>query len=375
MASTVIDALLGLAVLAASMVRIGSDDTLVFSPPTAPVECLVFLAAAGAFAARRAPYAALGVATVLDALPYWLPIGGAGYHLGIMIAIYSVVAHRPARRALPVVGAVVVLQVSLMAWDLDWVWLSMYVVVAALSDLIPVALGMAARSRALAADALEQRALAAERSRDADARKLLAEDRLRTARNLHDSVAHQIAVMNLNAGVASQSLRARPDEAEAALVAVRKAGRGVICSISDLLTNLRDGQDNEPERHHDLADVRDLVDQFRQLSPDLTVSIDGHVPTDHTVGDALYPVVMEALTNAYKHGRHDVPAELSIVLDDRSSRVHMTNACAPTPSNAAGFGLTGMHERVAAVGGQLSVDPGPSVFTLDARVPHAGPDS
>lgn len=368
-----VDALLALSVLAATMVGRSADDTLRLALPDTWAQCLIFVAAAAVVVARRLPLVALGTTVVLDALPYWLDIGGAGYHLALMIAVYLVVAHAPPYRARRAFGVVLVLQVVLMAWDMGWRWHSMYVVVAALTVTFPAVLGLATRSRTQATEALRQRALAAERSRDADARKLLAEDRLRTARDLHDSVAHQIAVMNLNAGVASRSLRERPDDAEAALVTVREAGRAVISSISDLLTGLREGPWDDAEPRHDVAELRLLVEEFRTLSPELTVTYDvpGTDPADPagSVGPVLYAVVREALTNAYKHGRHDAPVVVRIRLDARSSGVEVSNvAAAPSPTVVEGFGLRGMRERVVGAGGALRIEADGDRFTLTAEV-------
>lgn len=365
--------LLALVVLAATTV--GTDgEAIVVDPPGTWSECLIFVAAAAVFAARWFPYAALAAATVLDALPYWLPIGGAGYHLAVMIAVYTVVAVRPPRAALPAVGGVLVVQVGLMAWERDWLWFSMYVVVAALTITFAAALGLAARSRSQATEALRQRALAAERSRDADARQLLAEDRLRTARDLHDSVAHQIAVMNLNAGVASRALRERPDDAELALVTVREAGRSVISSISDLLTSLREGSWDDAVPRHDLADLRVLVDEFGTLLPGLTVSYDGPGSDPaQAVSPVLYAVAREALTNVYKHGRHEAEVEVRFRLGIRSSWVRVTNAPVdPTPTVTEGFGLRGMRERVVEAGGRLSATTDGDHFALEAEVPAHG---
>lgn len=363
------DALVALVVVAATLLTI-EDEAFVVVPPTTWAECLIFVTAAAVLVAGRLPYVALAVTAVLDALPFWLDIGGAGYHLGLMAVVCGVTARRPPRQALPAVAAVLVAQVVLMAWDMGWRWSSLYVALAALTITFPAAVGLAWRSRAQATEALRQRAIAAERSRDADARQLLAEDRLRTARDLHDSVAHQIAVMNLNAGVASRALRERPDEAEAALLTVREAGRAVITSISDLLTGLRDGTgDAGPQ--HDADDLRRLVEEFRTLSPELTVAYDG--PGAHTarpVSPVLYAVVREALTNAYKHGRHDAPVVVRIGLDPTTARVEVTNSSAePADAVDEGFGLRGMRERVVGAGGALNFERDGDRFVLVAELP------
>lgn len=372
-----VDAVLAVAVLLVTLRATDGGESVTIRLPDEGAQHLIFLAAAAAFAARTFPYPALAVAVVLDTLPYWLPMGGAGYHLSVMIALYSVVAYTRGRRGIVVAVAVLILQVVLMAWERDWLWTSMYVATAAFSDAVPIAFGLAARSRAVAAAALAQRALDAERSRDATARQLLAEDRLRTARDLHDSVAHQIAVMNLNAGLATRALGERPDDAATALRTVRDAGRAVIASIHELLTGLREGSPADAEPGHDVADLRRLTDGFRNLVPGLSVSYDGpEAPGMRRVSPVLYAVVREALTNAYKHGRHDAPVSIRIRFGDRSSQVKVTNSTAVTKDAAvSGFGLRGMRERVADAGGTLTVEHKSNNFVLVAEIPEPGGES
>jgi signal transduction histidine kinase len=375
-----IDVGLCAAVLVVTLVRVTEDESVVIRPVGSPAELLVLLAAVAALIARSRPFVAVALAAVLDALPYWLSMIGAGYHLSVMIAIFAVVAYgHPKRRAALAAGAVFALQVSLMAADNAWQWSSVWVSVTGLSIAVPAALGLAARARAQTTAALEERAIAAEQSRlaaeemrEAMTKQLLAEDRLRTARDLHDSVAHQIAVMNLNAGVASQALRDRPTEAEVALVTVRQAGRAVISSISDLLTSLRDddpGSRSPATYAH--GDLQVLIGEFRKLFPDLTASVDGESGPAEPISPVLFSVVQEALTNIYKHGRHHERILLTVRLGAADSEVSVVNVVADEePSFAEGFGLTGMRERVADAGGRVTIEKADGLFTLSACLPR-----
>ncbi len=350
------------------------DDQFVLVAPRRWVEGLVLVTAAATLFAQRFPYAALGVAAVLDAVPYWLPIAAPGYHLSLMFTVYFVMAHDRPRRTVPPVALVFAAQVGLMAWHKDWTWTAMPVVYAGVSVLVPATLGFAAHARVVAGEAVRQ--------------QVLAEDRLRTAQDLHDSVAHQIAVMNLHAGVASGALRDHPDQAESALRTVREAGRAVIGSISDLLAGLREDQPAGPgdgaERRGDtsdgLADLRRLVEEFRRLSPGLAATVRPEVPDgtgttpdrDPPAGPLLHAVVREALTNAYKHGRHDAPALLEVSWTGDAWVVEMTNTSTVVDGadeRPAGFGLRGMRERLTAAGGELELDPSGGRFALRARVP------
>ncbi|WP_435741967.1 sensor histidine kinase [Nocardioides sp. SYSU DS0663] len=362
--------LLGLFVLAGTLVEVDRQQMWVLVHPEAGVELLILVAAAAAATARTFPVPALAVASLLDALPYWLPIGGAGYHLSFMICLYMVVARCPRRTAALAVATVFVLQVGLMAYDFGWLWGHFFVLLAALSVVLPTALGVAARSRQAAVEALEARAEEAERSRDSEARKLLAEDRLRVARDLHDSVAHQIAIMNLSTAVASNLLPNRPEEARQALVTVREAGRSVIASIGDLLTGLREDNWDDVEPDYDLAELRNLVDEFRTLMPFIELDLSNHRTGTHGVGAVTYLVVREGLTNAYKHGDHDAPVHVRLHLGSESDSVRMVNTTRHRTSGfEEGFGLRGMRERVNAAGGRLRVSCTDRTFTMSAQVP------
>ncbi len=366
--------MLGLLVLAGTLVQMDQERWVVV-PPAAGVELLIFVAAAAAFFARTFPLPALIVAAILDAVPYWVPIGGAGYHLSFMICTYMVVAHCARRTATIAVAVVFVVQVGLMAWDMNWIWSHAFVLVAGMSVVLPAALGVAARSRQATVRALRDRAEEAERSRDSEARKLLAEDRLRVARDLHDSVAHQIAVMNLNTAVASNALPERPEDATQALVVVREAGRSVIASISDLLNGLRDDHWDDPEPRYDLDEVRLLVEEFRTLMPSVDLTLGPGLATSRSVGAATYLVVRECLTNAYKHGDHDAPIAVELERSHGVCSLRVVNtARRPTSDFIEGFGLRGMRERVAAEGGQLHVSCTDRTFVVAAEMPEAMPE-
>lgn len=364
------DVLLGLLVLAGSFARIQDGERWTIVPPRAGTELLIFVAAAVAMSARRFPLPALAVAATLDALQHWLPLGGIGVHIGFMVCTYMVAAHGP-RRIWPVaIAAVIVGQMVFMSWSLDWWWGHAFVVVAAMSALLPAALGVAARSRRAEVVALQARAEEAERSRQSEARKLLAEDRLRVARDLHDSVAHQIAVMNLNAAVASSALPDRPDDATRALVTVREAGRGVIASIGDLLNGLRGDSWDDLEQTYGVDELHLLVDEFRTLMPSIDLRLDLEAAASDDIGTVPYLVIREGLTNAYKHGDHEAPVTVELQRRPRAYSLRVTNTSRhPTSEFVEGFGLRGMRERVAAQGGQLRVSCVERSFLVSAEVP------
>lgn len=222
--------------------------------------------------------------------------------------------------------------------------------------------------------AITERAERAEATREALANQRVAEDRLAIARDLHDAVAHQIAVINLHAGVAGSALRERPDDAEHSLAVIRQASRTVLTQIGDLLATLRDpgspgaGPGAVPVG---LAQLDDILRQFRGHGLDVTVRRIGETRELPAAVDVVaLRVIQEALTNAHKHG---VEHRAHVVLEYLPDRLHVT-VVNPVPARvtgaAAGHGLTGARERVEAVRGTLTHGrAGVGSWALDADLP------
>ena len=148
------------------------------------------------------------------------------------------------------------------------------------------------------------RALYAEQTREREAKQRVTEERLRIARDLHDAVAHQVAVISLNAGVATAALETRPEKAKEALGTIRSASRAVLREIGDLLAMLRD--DSDPDAETALfspESLRALTNGFVTSGLEVTVAQEGDLR--HLRGataQATYWIIQEALTNAHKHG-------------------------------------------------------------------------
>ncbi|RYB93700.1 hypothetical protein EUA93_04605 [Nocardioides oleivorans] len=366
----VLDASLGLLVLVGSFARIADGERWTIVPPESAVELLIFVAAAAAASARRFPLPALAVAATLDASMHFLPLGQVGIHIAFMVCTYMVASHGP-RRVWPFAVAVVfVAQMVFMSWSLDWWWGHAFVMVAGISALLPAALGVAARSRRAAVLALQARAEEAERSRQSEARKLLAEARLRVARDLHDSVAHQIAVMNLNTAVASNALPDRPQDATQALVTVRAAGRSVIDSIGELLSGLREDSWDGHQARYAVSELHQLADEFRVLMPGVQLVLGDAIESSRTIDAVPFLAIREGLTNAYKHGDHEAP--VTVVLDrvGPAYALRITSTLRRSTSDfVEGFGLRGMRERVVARGGRLDVSCDGRTFVVSADIP------
>lgn len=241
---------------------------------------------------------------------------------------------------------------------------------------LAVAAGDAVRSRREAIAAADERARRAEETREEEARRRVAETRLQIARELHDVVAHRIAVINVQAGVAAHLMPTKPADAAAALATVRASARDVLDELAEILGVLRepgtDGAPGSTAPAPTLDDVPALVASFADAGLRVVFETAGEV---HPLGDgatiALYRTVQEALTNAHKHG--DGAARVRLVHGAAGVDLEVVNrAAAGRSPSTSGFGLLGMRERVQAVGGQLTTGPdGDGTFRVQAHFPRA----
>jgi signal transduction histidine kinase len=232
-----------------------------------------------------------------------------------------------------------------------------------------VAVGDALRSRRAYVAAIEERALRAEQSREEEARRRVVEERLRIARELHDVVAHHIAMINVQAGVAAHVLRDQPDQAEEALAHVRKAARTVLDETSTLLGVLRrpdEPDENEPTRG--LARLGGLLDSLGGAGLRVEHRQEGDARELPSAVDlAAYRIVQESLTNAHKHG-NEPAASLRLGYTPAGLDITVSNS-APDESDGSGHGLIGMRERAAAVGGTLRAEYSDGHFVVEAFLP------
>ncbi|MFE6759960.1 sensor histidine kinase [Streptomyces sp. NPDC057684] len=215
----------------------------------------------------------------------------------------------------------------------------------------------------------ERRADEAERTREETARRRADEERLHIARELHDSLTHQISIIKVQSEVAVHVARRRGERIPEALLAIQKAGREATRELRATLEALRD-DDTTPPRG--LDHVPELVEQASRAGLEVTLTIQGQradVPA--AVGRTAYRIVQESLTNI---ARHASAATASIRIDHRADSLAIqidddgkgTPDTLPTP----GLGLLGMHERVTALGGQLRAQPrSEHGFTVQAELP------
>jgi signal transduction histidine kinase len=235
-----------------------------------------------------------------------------------------------------------------------------------------VVFGVALRSWNAYVREVEQRAEDAERTRDEVARRRAMEERLRIARELHDSLTHSISVINLQAGVAVHLARKRGDDPPAALLAIQEAGSDAVRELRATLDVLRRDGGAQGARLDRLAS---LVEQARASGLDATLAVDGELrslPPD--VERTAYRVVQEALTNVAKHaGAATVTIRVRYGADCLTVRVDDDGRKFDEPP-VPGYGLTGMRERIAALGGTLAAEPRPGRgFSVRADLPLTRP--
>ncbi|WP_346535391.1 histidine kinase [Micromonospora sp. DPT] len=215
----------------------------------------------------------------------------------------------------------------------------------------------------------ERRADEAERTREETARRRADEERLHIARELHDSLTHQISVIKVQAEVAVHVARKRGEPVPEALLAIREAGREAARELRATLEALRDDDTTPP---HGLDHLPELVERAGRTGLEATLTIEGQrhdVPA--AVGRTAYRIVQESLTNI---ARHATAATASVRIDCRPDvlaiQVDDDGRATPDTAPMPGVGLLGMRERVTALGGRLRAEPrSEGGFTVQAELP------
>jgi signal transduction histidine kinase len=232
---------------------------------------------------------------------------------------------------------------------------------------------------------LHDRAVRAEREAESERRLATAEERVRIARDLHDSAGHAINVIAVRAGAARLRHRREPDRSLQALGAIEELARQTAADIDHIVGNLRDAasassspDDDAVEVPPGLASLDTLVARHTAAGLDVAVEASGPVrPLSAPADQAAYRILQEALTNAARHGTGRT--RLRVAYGDRTVELTVTNPVGPAPTDAAearsggGHGLVGMRERATLLGGDLDADRVNGAFRVRASIPYAGP--
>jgi signal transduction histidine kinase len=219
----------------------------------------------------------------------------------------------------------------------------------------------AIRSRRSYLAGLRERARYLERTREEEAGRRVAEERLRIARDLHDSVAHAMATINVQAGAARHVLARHPEAAGEALAVIQRASGDVLDELAAMLTLLRD----ETQRA-DRAPVPGAGDISRlaqsMAASGLTVELSVAGPVEAVpglIGTAAYRVVQESLTNVLRHSRATTARVRLVSGQDGSVLAEIADdgPAGPQATGGTGVGIRGMRERVTSTGGTFEAGP------------------
>jgi signal transduction histidine kinase len=339
---------------------------------------LVLLHTLPLVARRRFPGAVLAVCVASGLAITALGVPPSFLGPAMPVAVYSVAAY--GRRWVSLAGLVVA-ELGLAA-----VWLTPAMLERSsflfFMGFIAVAwvLGHFVGDRQVYAAQLEERTAELEEAREELARRAVAEERLRLARELHDVVAHAMSVIAVQSGVGAHVADSRPEEVGKALAAIEVTSRGALEELRRLLGVLR--QDSEVQASltpvPGLANLDSLLAEVGKAGLAVRVRVEG-TPLQLPAGVDLsaYRIVQEALTNVVKHAG-PAHAEVTIGYRDQEVTVEVTDdgrGAVPPASDGrvgTGHGLIGMRERVAVFGGDLQVGPRPGGgFRVAARLPLA----
>ncbi|MFF0477761.1 sensor histidine kinase [Streptomyces sp. NPDC004284] len=324
---------------------------------------LAFVACAAVLFHHSHPYAVYGVTLLCGlAICFAAPRLDAGLIAPLLAALYflAVQTDRRTARLATAVAAVLVTgaaiineptaslntKIGMIAWIL-----------------LPGSIGDSVRTHRAHLAATKERAELAERTREREARRRVADERVRIARDLHDVVTHHMTLANAQAGIALHLLDRNPDKAREVLTHLGDATGSALRELKATVGLLRRADDlGDPlEPAPGLARLPDLIGSFEQAGQPVRLTVEGEPrPLSPGVDLTAYRILQEALTNAATHAPGSTTA---ITVKYTGIRIRLTVAndrpTAPTPTSETepgGFGLIGMRERAASVGGRLVVD-------------------
>lgn len=362
----VADGLLALMIVAAAIPAHLVGQTSVNDPNQIdPTWWTVLLVSAGTAPVywRRTHSLASGIFVVTaEVIALFIGIGGSAF-IGSVVAVYSIGAHTSGVGRTRVMSAIAVMVGLLfVAGWIDGLSLLDEFVSTGVMLITAFVIGDNLRRRRQQNASLAERAERAERERDLLAEQRVTAERTRIARDLHDVVAHSVSVMVIQAAAARRSLADSPDLAATALESIESTGRQTMNELRSILGVLRtdgDAPGSTRTPQPSLTKLNDLAG-FDDLPVELT--IDGDVAAiPDSVSVTGFRLIQEALTNVRRHAGS--VGQVAIVLHVADSNVTIDvvddGRGAGSLPGADGFGIVGMRERVAAVGGTVSAGPRP----------------
>jgi signal transduction histidine kinase len=209
-------------------------------------------------------------------------------------------------------------------------------------------------------------------------------DRLRIARELHDIVAHSVGIIAIQAGAGRRVFDTSPAEARDALAAIETTSRETLSGLRRMVTGLRRAELEPGAGQAPLGPAPGLadIDRLAAITLDAGVKVDVEwrgiwAPLPPDIDLSAFRIIQEAVTNVVRHASTD---ECRVVIDQQDGQlsIEVTDSGrgggAADPAAGAGYGITGMRERAALLGGDFSADPRPGGgFRVAARLPVPAP--
>ncbi|MEU0189484.1 sensor histidine kinase [Streptomyces afghaniensis] len=364
---TMILALMGCATLGGSLTLPGAD------PPdqdkTATV--LMGLACLSLLKHRTHPRSTLTVTTVCTVAAI-----AQGYLLTplllapLMAALYwlATSTDRRTTRAYGITTMVAVTIAAVLADSMDHLSLVLRTIGPFFWLLLPLAAGRGTQVRRAYLKAVQARAEHAERTREEEARLRVTEERMRIARELHDVVAHHMALANAQAGTAAHLALTSPEQTQKILTDLTGTTSSALRELKATLGLLRqdDSGDGDPgspalEPSPGLGRLPELVSACESAGLEVTVTTEGEPqPLSPGVDLTAFRIVQEALTNVSKHAAAEA-AHVRLSYTGSRLLITVTNdgPTAAEPAQGRGFGVMGMRERAVSIGGELCAGPRP----------------
>jgi signal transduction histidine kinase len=200
------------------------------------------------------------------------------------------------------------------------------------------------------------------------------DERQRIAREIHDVIAHSLAVTMLHLTGARLAIRRDPEEAETALLEAERLGRESLSEIRRTVGLLAPEGTGTAAPLPTAADIPELVREFKAAGLDVEFELTGDPGAlAPAAGLALYRVAQESLSNVVRHAPGS-PTSMSLRIGDDAVRLHVRNQLARpvgAPSADGGLGVRGMQERVTLLGGVLNAGPNENCWCVDVEVPRA----
>jgi signal transduction histidine kinase len=343
-------------------------------PPRRPLDLLAWvlmgLAAAMLLGRRRWPLGVLAVTVATSVVYLLLEYPHGPILLTMSVAMYSVANRLPVGGSLAACGVALVAVVlpELLVIDRERLLTETLLLLAVLSGLLLPSWAIGTLVR-LAHEA-QQRVRQDETRRRAD------QERLRIAREVHDVVGHSLAVINLQAGVALHVVGRRPEQAEVALAAIKRSSKDALEELRATLAVFRQPENVDGPRRlaPGLGQLEALAAAMAEGGLPVQVAVTGErAALPAAVDLAAYRIVQESLTNVVRHAGpatatvrvgYEPAAVVLEIADDGRGRAS-SSAAGP-----AGYGIAGMRERAAAVGGTLHAGPGADGgFRVCVRLP------